>query len=68
MESLKLALQDFVNKSLKKIFQRTFYGKLTKKTFVTFSRFWPLRGWGWGKESESFKKDLGRKSFSDNVE
>ena len=40
-----------------------------QKTFATFSRFWPLREWGWGEEVNPLKKEtLGRKCFSDNVE
>ena len=60
-------LQDFVNKFMeKKTFDKM---ENRQKTFATFSRFWPLREWGWGEEVNPLKKEtLGRKCFSDNVE
>ena len=31
--------------------------KIDKKTFVIFSRFWPLRRWGWGEGVNLLKKE-----------
>ena len=37
--------------------------KINKKTFITFSRFWPLREWGWGEGVNPLKKE----KFGTNV-
>ena len=40
-----------------------------QKTFLTLSRFWPLRGWGGGGLSEFVKKKICDRNFvSDNFE
>ena len=44
--SLEPCLQDFVNKFLKKKYFRRHFKENLRKTFVTFSRFWPLKEWG----------------------
>ena len=52
----------------KKYFRRHFREN-GQKTFVIFSRFWPLRGWGWGEGVNPLKKEnLEPKFFSGNVE
>ena len=50
-------MKDFVNKfKKKKNISEDILRKIDKKTFVMFSRFWPLRGGGGGLEVESLKK------------
>ena len=74
LEPLKNALQDFINKFLKKKYFRRHFRENWRKFFSTISRFWPLRGWSWGREGGGVgwvylikKEHLGQKSFSDNV-
>ena len=58
-----------MNKFLKINVSEGIIRKIDKKTFVIFSRFWPLRRWGWGAGVNLLKKEnWGRKSFPDNVE
>ena len=60
-------MQDFVNKFMEKNISEDILGNIDKKNH--FSRFWPLRGWGWVKGVNLLKKEnLGRKYFSDNIE
>ena len=61
-------MQDFVNKFMEKNISEDILGSIDKKK-ITFSRFWPLRRWGWVKGVNPLKKEnLGRKYFSDNIE
>ena len=46
----------------KKYFRRHFREN-QQKTFATFSRFWPLKGLGWGERVNPLKKQNLRQSF-----
>ena len=65
-----MLLQDFYQQIFekKKCF-RLHLRENWQKHFVTLSRFWPLRGSGVQSWVNPLKKEnLGRKSFSDNIE
>ena len=56
-------MQDFVNKFLEKKYFRRYLRENRQKFFVTFSRFWPLKGWGWGRGWICWKRKIWDENF-----